>query len=103
MFSVTPAAREQIEAYFKQNDIKPVRVFLTSGCGGSQLALALDGKRPSDATYACGDFEFIIEQGLLSRAQPMEIDFGPRGFIINSTLELQSGCGCCGSSDSCCG
>ena len=103
MFNVTSSAKEQIEEYFKQNDVKPVRVFLSSGCGGSQLMLALDEKQPSDAVYPCGDFEFIIEQDLLDRAQPMQIDFGPKGFIINSALKLQSGCGGCGSSDSCCG
>ena len=103
MFTVTEAAQEQIKAYFKENEIKPVRVFLSSGCGGSHLLLALDEKRPSDAVYPFENFEFIVDKSLLEQARPMNIDFNERGFIINSRLELKSGCGGCGSSESCCG
>lgn len=103
MFTVTQSAQEQIKAYFEDNDVKPIRVFLSNGCGGSQLALALDEKRPSDAAYPFANFEFIIEQTLLDQAQPMQIDFGEKGFIINSSLQLSCGCSGCGTTQNCCG
>jgi hypothetical protein len=31
MFEVTPAAQEQIAAYFKDKEIKPIRLFLNQG------------------------------------------------------------------------
>lgn len=31
MFSVTPAATEQIAAYFKGKEVRPIRIFLNSG------------------------------------------------------------------------
>jgi Fe-S cluster assembly iron-binding protein IscA len=102
MFTVSEAAQAQLIEYFKENELKPVRVFLANGCGGSHLTMALDEKRPMDAVYSFEGFEFVIEQALLDTAQPMEIDFGGQGFTISSQLQLGSGCGGCGSSDHCC-
>jgi hypothetical protein len=31
MFEVTPAATEQIAAYFKGKDVRPIRIFLNEG------------------------------------------------------------------------
>jgi hypothetical protein len=31
MFDVTPAATEQIAAYFQGKDVKPIRIFLNQG------------------------------------------------------------------------
>jgi Fe-S cluster assembly iron-binding protein IscA len=103
MFTVSEAAQAQLLSYFKENEVKPVRVFLTDGCGGGHLSMALDEKRPMDAIYAFEGFEFVIEQSLLDMAQPMEIDFNAQGFHISSQLQLGSGCSGCGSSDHCCG
>jgi iron-sulfur cluster assembly protein len=103
MFSVSEAAQAQLLDYFKDNEVKPVRVFLSNGCGGSHLSMALDEKRPMDAVYSFEGIEFVIEQALLDMAQPMAIDFGEQGFHISSQLELGSGCSGCGSSDHCCG
>ena len=101
MFTVTQAAIEQIKAYFENNEIKPIRVFLSNGCGGSQLALALDEKRPADEAYPFDNFEFIIEKALLAQIQPIQIDFGEKGFIINSSLQPSCGCSGCGSTGNC--
>ena len=35
MINVSRAAREQFKAYFNDKEIQPVRIFVTSGCGGS--------------------------------------------------------------------
>jgi iron-sulfur cluster assembly protein len=102
MFTLTPAAEAQVAQYFTKNDIKPVRIFIANGCSGPQLALALDEARNNDAVYPCGDFEFVIEQSLMDRAQPIKIDFTGSGFKISTALELCGSCGGCGSSSSCC-
>lgn len=102
MFIVSEAAQTQLHNFFKENEVKPVRVFLANGCGGSHLSMALDEKRPMDAVYAFEGFEFVIEQTLLDMAQPMQIDFGEQGFKISSQLKLGSGCSGCGSSNQCC-
>lgn len=31
MLEVTPAATEQIEAYFKDKEVRPIRIFLNEG------------------------------------------------------------------------
>lgn len=103
MLTVSEAAQAQLLEYFKENEVKPVRVFLANGCGGRHLSMALDEKRPMDAVYPFEGFELVIEQDLLDMAQPMEIDYGEHGFKISSQLQLGSGCSGCGSSSHCCG
>jgi Fe-S cluster assembly iron-binding protein IscA len=102
MLTLTESAQAQVLDYFKENDIKPVRIFLNSGCGGEQLALAVDDQQPTDKVHKFGDLTFLVDQSLMEKAQPITIDFGMTGFVIDSKLELASGCGGCGSSSSCC-
>ena len=52
MLNITEKAQEQIARYFEDNEIKPIRIFLTSMCSGRQIALALDTTKPDDATAA---------------------------------------------------
>ena len=49
MIEVTDAAIQAVAAYFKDMDVKPIRIFLTHGCGGRQLAMALDDVQTTDA------------------------------------------------------
>lgn len=102
MFSVTEKAQEQIAHYFDDNEIKPIRVFLTSSCSGQQIALALDEARPDDATFEFDGIRYLVDKDFLARAQPIEIDFTGQGFKVSSALKLNDGCGGCGSSGSCC-
>ena len=102
MLNVTEKAQEQIARYFEENDIKPIRVFLTSSCSGQQIALALDEIRPDDATFEFAGIQYLVDHAFLAQAQPIEIDFAGHGFKVSSSLQLTSGCGGCGSSESCC-
>jgi hypothetical protein len=43
-----------------------------------------------------------VDHAFLAQAQPIEIDFAGHGFKVSSSLQLTSGCGGCGSSESCC-
>ena len=102
MIDVTSAAQEQVQAYFTDKEIMPVRIFVTSGCGGSQLAMALDEKKDTDSAYAYNGVEYIMDQELLEQAQPVRIDYSGKGFSLESSLNLSSGCSSCGTKGSCC-
>ena len=102
MINVTPAAREQILAYFADKQIQPVRIFLSSGCGGPQLAMALDEKTDKDGAYEYEGIQYVMDQELLDQAQPVIVDYSGTGFKLESKLELSSGCSSCGTKGSCC-
>jgi iron-sulfur cluster assembly protein len=102
MLNVTESAVQAVAEYFKTMGVKPVRIFLTQGCGGQQLAMALDEVKPSDAVHETGGFQFIMDQSLLDQAQPVEIDYASMGFRISSNLELGGGCQSCGTAGGCC-
>ena len=103
MFTVTESAKEQVLDYFKGNDIKPVRVFVNSGCSGEQLALAVDEQQSNDTVHSVGELTFLVEQSLMEKARTITIDFKMQGFTIDSELELAQGGGCsgCASGGSC--
>ena len=102
MLIVTESAAHAVAEYFKTVEVRPIRVFLTQGCGGPQLAMALDETKPSDSVHESGGYQFIMDKDLLSQAQPVEIDYADMGFKISSTLELGGGCQSCGTAGSCC-
>lgn len=103
MFTVTESARKQIALYFEDNEVKPIRVFLSNGCGGVQIAMALDQQNPNDNTFEFDGIQFLVDKDFLAQAQPIEIDFAGHGFKITSSLELGQSCSGCGSSGQCCG
>lgn len=102
MLTVTESAVQAVAEYFQTTDVRPVRIFLSQGCGGQQLAMALDEVRPSDAVTEAGGFQFIMDQTLLDQAQPVNIDYADEGFKISSSLQLGGGCQSCGTAGSCC-
>lgn len=102
MIDVSQPAQEMVKAYFEDKELKPVRIFLSSGCGGPQLAMALDQITPEDAVFNHAGVDYIMEKQLLDDASPVTVDFQGTGFKINSSLELGGGCSSCGSTGSCC-
>ena len=48
MFTVTESAVQAVAEYFKTMAVRPIRIFLTQGCGGQQLAMALDAVQRAD-------------------------------------------------------
>jgi iron-sulfur cluster assembly protein len=104
MLTISEAALKQVAQFFDGKDIKPVRIFITNGCSGPQLAMAVDEKKENDLVYQFDAIKFLVEKTLMTQARPIKIDFGERGFVISSQLPQRSSCGCggCGSSDSCC-
>ncbi len=103
MLEVTEEAQKQVKAYFENNPVKPIRIFLhNGGCGGPQIAMAVDAPKENDKTFKIGDFEFLVDKAFLIQAQPIKVDFVATGFKITSSMELPQGCGGCGSSSNCC-
>ncbi|MDL2268507.1 IscA/HesB family protein [Desulfosarcina sp. OttesenSCG-928-A07] len=105
MITVTPSAVQAVSEFFKTQTLSPIRIFLSQGCCGPQLGMALDTINGGDTVHAIGGFEFIIQKDLLSQIQPVEVDFTDSTFRISSSLEPEAGGGCqgCGSSANCCG
>jgi iron-sulfur cluster assembly protein len=103
MLNVTQRAQDEVARFFKENPIKPIRVFLSNGCGGPQIALAIDDAKIEDDTFEFAGIQYLVDRTFLAQAQPIEIDFSNHGFKITSALALGCGCGSCGSSNDCCG
>jgi iron-sulfur cluster assembly protein len=102
MFEVSQAAQQQIAEFFKDKEIKPIRLFLNqSGWGGPSLALVLDEPNDLDDTFAVNGFSFIVNKTLLKQVQPVLIDFKGYGFQISSNLKQKGGCSSCGTSNTC--
>lgn len=102
MLIVTEAAQSQVADYFKDKEIRPIRVMMTSGCGGPAIVMALDEKNDEDKVFKFSEIEYLVNRDFLKEAQPIEIDFGQGGFAIKSSIQLGGGCSSCGSSGSCC-
>lgn len=103
MINVSKSAQEMVKAYFEDKTLKAIRIFLSNGCGGPQLAMALDDINPGDAVFNHDGVDYIMESVLLDQANPVDVDYVETGFKINSQLELGGGCSSCGSEGSCCG
>ena len=98
MVEVTASATEQISEYFKGKDSQPIRVFLNEGgWGGPSLGLVLDEPKDDDTVFDVEGFQYLINNNLLEKAQPIKIDFLQMGFKIDSGLEFgaDTGCGSC--------
>lgn len=103
MLQVSPKANEMIKEFLKdREEPHSIRIFLTMGCSGPTLGMALDEPQEDDEVILDGGLTFIIEKELLEEAKPIIVDFvsGPMGsgFTLTSSLKFFGGCGGdCGS------
>ena len=104
MITVTQAAQKEVAGYLNGREKSPVRIFITSGCGGPSLAMALDQTKDTDTVFTHDGVDYIMETELFKQARPVTVDFTDMGFRISSSLELGGGgCGSCGTEGGCCG
>ena len=104
MITVTKAAQKEVAGYLNGREKSPVRIFITSGCGGSSLAMALDQTKETDTVFTHDGVDYIMETELFKQARPVTVDFTGNGFQISSSLELGGGgCSSCGTESGCCG
>ena len=102
MLEITEAAKAELDNYFKDNEVSPIRVFLApGGCSGPRLSLALDKPGEHDVvTEVAENITIIMDKKLYDEAQPVKIDMGYAGFTVESSMEFPEPQGSCGS---CCG
>lgn len=106
MFTLTEAAKKQLDSYFSDKPKASIRIYLSEGgCAGPRLALAMDEKNEADDSFDVSGYTFLVESTLMARAKPLTVDLSYMGFQVLSSLELpRGGCssGSC-STGSCCG
>ena len=104
MITLSDEAREELEEFFSAKEKSPIRVFMSRGCSGSRLALALDPPTDDDKTFVNSEFTFVINQPLLDTTGAITIDLSDMGFEVNSANPLPNtggGCGGCPSAAGC--
>ena len=107
MVEVTTPAQEALKNVMEEKNVTgPLRFFLQQGCGGGQLALAVDEQRDTDEVYDVGGYTYVVDKGLAIQTGSLKLDYvddGQRqGFLISSDRPLEMGGGCgCGSGCSC--
>ena len=105
MIDITEAAKSELTEFFKDKEVKPIRIFLNEGgWGGPSLAMALDEPRDTDHVYKINDVEYLVDKGFMEKAKPITVDFMGMGFKITSgmVIEQSSSCSGCGSTSNCC-
>ena len=102
MLEVTKKAADKIAEYFKDKEVKPIRIFLNSGgCGGPSIAMTLDERKDTDDVFDVDGFQFVVDKEFLIEAEPIKVDFAHFGFQIDCAIEFQEGCSGCGTSSAC--
>ena len=102
MLKVTKKAIDKIAEYFKDKEVKPIRIFLNSGgCGGPSIAMTLDERKDTDDVFDIDGFQFVVDKEFLIEAGPIKVDFAHFGFQIDCAIEFQEGCSGCGTSSAC--
>ncbi|WP_419785625.1 IscA/HesB family protein [Pseudodesulfovibrio sp.] len=105
MIEVTESAQKQLEEYFKENTVSPIRVYLADGgCAGPRLTLALDEPNEKDNTFEAGGFTFAIAKDLMEATGNISINMTPYGFVVESENPVGGSGGCsCSCGDGGCG
>ncbi|MBU1276729.1 MAG: IscA/HesB family protein [Proteobacteria bacterium] len=107
MMEVTPAASEALKAVMAEKNLEPpIRIFLQSGCSGSQLALGVDEARDGDDQFDVDGVSYVVDKNLSDLVGDMKLDYltdeQQQGFLLSSSKPLPQpeggGCssGCCG-------
>jgi Fe-S cluster assembly iron-binding protein IscA len=104
MISMTDTAKKELDAYFEGNTPDSIRVFLSGGCSGARLALALDEATHTDSRAEEKGYNFCMDKQLLEQVSHVTIDFSYAGFSVEPKLPLPdmgSKCGACASAGGC--
>lgn len=103
MLNITDEAKAKLAEYFEGKDIEPVRIYLAMGCGGAQLALALDKAKDTDEVAEVDGYTVVIDKELYTQGTQFTVEGSEMGFAVTSDMtmpEAPEGQGSCGS---CCG
>lgn len=64
--------------------------------------MALDESKDNDEKFEIDGYTYVVEKDFLAQAQPIKVDFLEIGFKVTSSIKLESACGSCSTSGSCC-
>ncbi|BCS96049.1 hypothetical protein DSLASN_16810 [Desulfoluna limicola] len=64
--------------------------------------MALDESKDNDEKFEIDGYTYVVEKDFLAQAQPIKVDFLEIGFKVTSSIKLDSACGSCSTSGSCC-
>ena len=97
MIEVTPRAILLLKDFFKDKEIKPVRIFVKlGGCGIRSFGVAVEKPKKNDEVISVDGFTFIIEKGLWDKVKPIKVDADKIFFRISGKgIQPNSGCGTC--------
>jgi Fe-S cluster assembly iron-binding protein IscA len=98
MIEVTSRAINLLKDFFKDSQIKPVRIFVKlGGCGIRSFGVALEEPKKQDVVIKVHDFTFIIDKCVWNQVKPIKIDADSIAFRISGKgIQAVSGCGTCG-------
>lgn len=111
MLEVTEGAQTALKTIVDEKNItEPIRIYLAGGCGGAQLALAVDEAKDSDDSYQVSGLTYVVDKALGIMAGGLKLDYvddGERqGFLVTSDKPIQmgggGGCGGGGGGSCCC-
>ncbi len=97
-FDVTPRAILLLKDFFRDKEIKPVRIFVKlGGCGIRSFGVAVEKPEKNDKVIPVNGFTFIIDKRLWDKVKPVKIDADKISFRISGNgIQPNSGCGACG-------
>ena len=97
MLTLSPAAKEELDAYFAGREKSALRVYAAAGgCSGRRLALTLGEPDEGDTRFLEQGYQFCINPELLSQVEKLSIDLSHTGFSVNSGAPIgSSGCSSC--------
>ena len=104
MVEITAPAQEALKNIMEEKNMTgPLRFFLQQGCGGGQLALAVDEQKETDDVFEVGGYTYVVDKGLAVQTGGLKLDFvddgQQQGFLISSDKPVETGGGCgCGCS-----
>ncbi len=64
--------------------------------------MALDESKDTDEKFEIDGYIYVVDKEFLAQAQPVKVDFLEIGFKVTSSLKLESACGSCSTTGSCC-
>ena len=99
MITVTPKATCLMADYFKDKEVRPIRIFVRlGGCGMRTFGIALEPPKRSDAVFKIDGYTYVINRKLLNTVQPIKIDSDGIAFRMSgSGIAPPHGCGGCGN------
>lgn len=94
MITLSDSAKTQLDGYFADKEKSPIRVFLSGGCCGPRLSLALDEAKDGDESFEANGYTLIAEKSLLEAAGAISIDMTEYGFSVDSENPIAGGGSC---------